>query len=178
MNFDLSDEQQLVERSTREWAGREVAPHIRQLDREHRFDRALFPKMAGLGLLGVCIGWVASPTVEGQTADSVSGQATGTFAATPLGSLDLGFLKVDVLAHARIVFLEAQLLGLRARVLLGHVEESRVRGADELDLDGCRLGHRTVPNAEKRKAAYAAQVVAQMTHGADSVNRRMAATAS
>ena len=40
-----------------------------------------------LGLLGVCLGWVASPTVEGQTADSVSGQATGTFAATPLGSL-------------------------------------------------------------------------------------------
>ena len=55
IGFDLSDEQQLLERSTREWAGREVAPHIRQLDREHRFDRALFPKMAALGLLGVCV---------------------------------------------------------------------------------------------------------------------------
>src|SRR5207302_9936095 len=94
-----------------------------------------------------------------------------SFAATPLGSLDLGFLKVDMLAHARIVLLEAQLLGLRARVLLGHVEESRVRGADELDLDGCRLGHRTVLSLlEKRKAASRRLAAAPMTKAADSVN--------
>src|SRR3954470_22216455 len=61
--------------------------------------------------------------------------------------LDLGFLEVDVLAHDRVVLLEAQLLGLGARVLLRHIEEARVCGADELDLDGCRLGHRRVPNA-------------------------------
>ena len=40
-----------------------------------------------LGLLGVCIAWAASLKVEAQSANSVSGQATGTFAATPLGSL-------------------------------------------------------------------------------------------
>src|SRR6476661_10296473 len=67
--------------------------------------------------------------------------------------LDLRFLELDVLAGARIVLLEAQLLGLGARILLRHVEEACIGGADELDLDGCRLGHRTVPNAEKRKAA-------------------------
>jgi len=55
MNFDLSSEQQLLEQSVREWAGREVAPRIRELDREHRFDRALFPQMAELGLLGICV---------------------------------------------------------------------------------------------------------------------------
>jgi glutaryl-CoA dehydrogenase (non-decarboxylating) len=55
MNFDLSDEQRLLEQSVREWAGREVAPRIRELDREHRFDRALFPQMATLGLLGICV---------------------------------------------------------------------------------------------------------------------------
>jgi len=55
MNFDLSDDHRLLEQSTREWASREVAPRIRQLDREHRFDRGLLPKMAELGLLGVCI---------------------------------------------------------------------------------------------------------------------------
>jgi glutaryl-CoA dehydrogenase (non-decarboxylating) len=55
ISFDLTDEHALLERSTRAWAAREVAPHIRQLDREHRFDRALFPKMADLGLLGVCV---------------------------------------------------------------------------------------------------------------------------
>ena len=55
MNFDLSHEHQLLEQSVREWAGREVAPRIRELDREHRFDRRLFPQMAELGLLGICI---------------------------------------------------------------------------------------------------------------------------
>jgi glutaryl-CoA dehydrogenase (non-decarboxylating) len=55
MNFDLSNEHHLLEQSVREWAGRAVAPRIRELDREHRFDRALFPQMAELGLLGVCI---------------------------------------------------------------------------------------------------------------------------
>jgi glutaryl-CoA dehydrogenase (non-decarboxylating) len=55
MNFDLSDEHRLLEQSVHEWAGREVAPRIRQLDREHRFDRALFPQMAELGLLGICV---------------------------------------------------------------------------------------------------------------------------
>jgi glutaryl-CoA dehydrogenase (non-decarboxylating) len=55
MNFDLDDDHRLLEQSTREWAAREVAPTIQQLDREHRFDRELLPKMAQLGLLGVCV---------------------------------------------------------------------------------------------------------------------------
>ena len=55
IGLDLTDEQQLVEQSVREWAGREVAPRIRDLDREHRFDPAVFPQMAQLGLLGICI---------------------------------------------------------------------------------------------------------------------------
>jgi glutaryl-CoA dehydrogenase (non-decarboxylating) len=55
MDFDLTDEQRLLEQSVREWAGREVAPRIRELDREHRFDRGLIPQMASLGLLGICV---------------------------------------------------------------------------------------------------------------------------
>ena len=55
MNFDLNDEHVLLEQSTREWAAREVAPRIQQLDHEHTFDRALLPKMAALGLLGICV---------------------------------------------------------------------------------------------------------------------------
>jgi glutaryl-CoA dehydrogenase (non-decarboxylating) len=55
LNFDLSEEQRLLEQSVREWAGREVAPRIRELDRSHRFDRALLPQMAELGLLGISI---------------------------------------------------------------------------------------------------------------------------
>src|SRR5439155_17034689 len=55
INFDLSDEQRLLEQSIREWAGREVAPRIHDLDREHRFDRRVFPQMAELGLLGISV---------------------------------------------------------------------------------------------------------------------------
>jgi glutaryl-CoA dehydrogenase (non-decarboxylating) len=55
LNFELTDEQRLLEQSVREWAGREVAPRIRELDRTHTFDPAIFPQMAALGLLGVCV---------------------------------------------------------------------------------------------------------------------------
>src|SRR6188474_2655703 len=55
INLDLSDEQLLLEQSVREWAAREVAPHIKECDRQHRFDPRVLPQMADLGLLGVCI---------------------------------------------------------------------------------------------------------------------------
>ena len=55
MDFDLNEDHLLIEQSTREWAGREVAPRIQQLDRQHTFDRALLPKMSELGLLGICV---------------------------------------------------------------------------------------------------------------------------
>jgi glutaryl-CoA dehydrogenase (non-decarboxylating) len=55
LNFDLTDEQRLLEQSVREWASREVAPRIRELDRAHRFDRGILPQMATLGLLGISI---------------------------------------------------------------------------------------------------------------------------
>src|SRR5262245_28317911 len=56
LNFELTEEQRLLEQSIREWGGREVSPHIRDLDREHRFDR---PRIVGgmkqLGLLGISV---------------------------------------------------------------------------------------------------------------------------
>jgi len=55
LDFDLSDEHLLLERTVREWAAREVAPKIRDLDREHRFDRRVLPQMAELGLLGASV---------------------------------------------------------------------------------------------------------------------------
>src|SRR3970040_448300 len=55
LNFELTEEQQLLERSVREWAGREVAPRIHELDRAHRFDRGILPQMAALGLLGISV---------------------------------------------------------------------------------------------------------------------------
>ena len=55
LDLDLTDEQRLLEQSVREWAGREVAPRIRDLDRTHQFDRGIFPQMASLGLLGISV---------------------------------------------------------------------------------------------------------------------------
>ena len=55
LNLELTEEQRLLERSVREWAGREVAPRIRELDRAHRFDPAILPQMASLGLLGISV---------------------------------------------------------------------------------------------------------------------------
>src|ERR687885_1783210 len=56
IDFTLTDEQHLLEQSVREWAAREVAPHIRENDRKHQFDRdRILGGMAQLGLLGVSV---------------------------------------------------------------------------------------------------------------------------
>jgi glutaryl-CoA dehydrogenase (non-decarboxylating) len=55
INFDLTDEHRMLEQTVREWAGKEVAPTIAELDREHRFDNRILPQMAELGLLGICV---------------------------------------------------------------------------------------------------------------------------
>ena len=56
MDFSLSEEHLLLERSVREWAAKEVAPFIRENDRQHRFDRdRILGGMAHLGLLGVSV---------------------------------------------------------------------------------------------------------------------------
>jgi glutaryl-CoA dehydrogenase (non-decarboxylating) len=55
LDFDLSEEHRILEQTIRDWAGREVAPRIRDLDREHRFDPSILPGMAKLGLLGVSV---------------------------------------------------------------------------------------------------------------------------
>ena len=45
LDFDLTDEQRLLEQTVREWAGRAVAPRIRELDRAHTFDPRLAPEV-------------------------------------------------------------------------------------------------------------------------------------
>ncbi len=55
IDLDLTEEQQLLEQTVRTWGAREVTPRIQDLDREHRFDPAILPQMADLGLLGICV---------------------------------------------------------------------------------------------------------------------------
>ncbi len=55
MDFSFSEEHRLLEQSVREWGAREIAPRIKDLDREHRFDPDILPQMAKLGLLGISV---------------------------------------------------------------------------------------------------------------------------
>ena len=55
IDFDLNDEHRLLEQTVREWGAREVAPRIRELDREHRFDPSILSMMAELVLLGCSV---------------------------------------------------------------------------------------------------------------------------
>jgi len=53
MDFRLSDEQDLLRRTVREFAETEMRPHVREWDEEQHFPIELMPKLAALGLLGI-----------------------------------------------------------------------------------------------------------------------------
>jgi short-chain 2-methylacyl-CoA dehydrogenase len=55
LNYDLSDEQELVRTTVREFAEQRVAPVAEELDREQRFPYELVAEMAELGLMGMTI---------------------------------------------------------------------------------------------------------------------------
>ena len=53
MDFELSDEQQLIRDVVREFAEAEVAPIAAELDRDHRFPTKLLPRLAEMNLMGM-----------------------------------------------------------------------------------------------------------------------------
>jgi len=53
MDFELTDEQELIREAVREFAAAEVAPIAAGLDRDHRFPVELVPKLAELNLMGM-----------------------------------------------------------------------------------------------------------------------------
>jgi alkylation response protein AidB-like acyl-CoA dehydrogenase len=55
VNFDLSEEHELIRRTVREFARDRIAPVAEELDREHRFPYDLVSEMAELGLMGIPI---------------------------------------------------------------------------------------------------------------------------
>jgi len=55
MDFELTPNQREIQALTREFAAAEIEPHAAEWDREHRFPKELFGKLAELGLMGVCI---------------------------------------------------------------------------------------------------------------------------
>ena len=55
MDFELTPEQREIQALARDVAAAEIDPYAADWDREHRFPSELYPKLAELGLLGVCV---------------------------------------------------------------------------------------------------------------------------
>jgi butyryl-CoA dehydrogenase len=55
VNLDLTPEQREIQALAREFAAAEIEPHAAEWDREHRFPKELFGKLAELGLMGACV---------------------------------------------------------------------------------------------------------------------------
>jgi alkylation response protein AidB-like acyl-CoA dehydrogenase len=53
MNFDLSEEERLIQETARDFADKELAPRAAAIDRSGEIPRELLSKMAGLGFLGM-----------------------------------------------------------------------------------------------------------------------------
>lgn len=53
VNFRLSEDQQLLRRSVREFAETEIKPHVREWDEAQHFPHELLPKLAELGIMGI-----------------------------------------------------------------------------------------------------------------------------
>jgi alkylation response protein AidB-like acyl-CoA dehydrogenase len=68
VNYELTEEQQLLRRTVRDFADSRVAPIAEELDREARFPYELVGEMAELGLMGIPI----SEEYGGAGADTVS----------------------------------------------------------------------------------------------------------
>src|SRR5215211_5297786 len=53
MDFRVTDEQQILRRTVREFAEAEIGPHVLEWDEAQQFPMALLPKLADLGLTGI-----------------------------------------------------------------------------------------------------------------------------
>src|SRR5947209_3625421 len=53
MDLRLTEEQQLLRRTVREFSETEIRPHVREWDQAQHFPVELVPKLASLGLLGI-----------------------------------------------------------------------------------------------------------------------------
>jgi glutaryl-CoA dehydrogenase (non-decarboxylating) len=55
MDFALSEEHRMVQQMVREFAQKEIAPLIKESDRSGQMNPAVLPRMAELGILGMCL---------------------------------------------------------------------------------------------------------------------------
>jgi alkylation response protein AidB-like acyl-CoA dehydrogenase len=90
LDFDLSDEQLEIKRSVREFAEREIRPHVMEWDEAQHFPLELIPKLAALGLMGV--------TFPAEYGGAGLGYVEYTIAIEELARVD-GSVAIIVAAH-------------------------------------------------------------------------------
>lgn len=55
MDFNLSNEQKMIQKQVREFMLKEVAPYVEEIDREDRLPEGIWEKMGALGFLGISL---------------------------------------------------------------------------------------------------------------------------
>jgi glutaryl-CoA dehydrogenase (non-decarboxylating) len=55
IDFELTEDHKAIVETVKEFAAKEVAPHIKEWDEKQQFSRAVLDKMGELNLLGVCL---------------------------------------------------------------------------------------------------------------------------
>jgi glutaryl-CoA dehydrogenase (non-decarboxylating) len=55
IDFELNEDHLAIRQTVRDFAQKEIAPRIKELDEKQEYDRSIIDKMADLNLLGVCI---------------------------------------------------------------------------------------------------------------------------
>jgi alkylation response protein AidB-like acyl-CoA dehydrogenase len=108
VNFDLSEEHELLRRTVREFAEQRIAPVAEELDREHRFPYEIVAELAELGLMGIPI----SEEYGGGGGDTLS----YTLAIEELTRIDSS-VAITVAAHTS--------LGTMPIFLFGNEEQKR-----------------------------------------------------
>ena len=55
MNFDFTEEQELLRKTVRSFVDKEIMPYIKGWDEKQHFETSILTRLADLGLMGVCI---------------------------------------------------------------------------------------------------------------------------
>ncbi|WP_226084965.1 acyl-CoA dehydrogenase family protein [Mesobacillus sp. S13] len=55
MNFDFTEEQELLRKTVRSFVDKEILPNIKEWDEKQHFETSILTRLADLGLMGVCI---------------------------------------------------------------------------------------------------------------------------
>lgn len=87
MHFELSEEQELIRRTVREFAEKEIAPRAHEVDQTGEFPAETFKKMGELGLMGLPF----PEAYDGAEADSISTALAIEEVARACGSTALAY---------------------------------------------------------------------------------------